>query len=50
VTSKGAKQIARKKVEYECRAINLVEEIEKFKDETKVTGHEAAKRDSIAGS
>jgi hypothetical protein len=49
-TSKGAKQMARKKVKSECRATNLEVEIKKVKDETIVTGHEAAKRDSLAGS
>jgi hypothetical protein len=43
-TSKGAKQMARKKVKDECRAINLECELETF-----VTGHEAAKRRSVAG-
>jgi hypothetical protein len=49
-TKKGAKQVARKQVKYECRAKNLEEEMEKAKDGTEVTGHEAAKRDSLAGS
>jgi hypothetical protein len=50
LTSKGAKQRARKKVKYEGRCSNLEEEMEKVKDEIIVTGHEAAKRDSLAGS
>jgi len=49
-TSKGAKQMARKKVKSECRSRNLEDELEKVKNETIVTGHEAAKRDSLAGS
>jgi hypothetical protein len=49
-TSKGAKQMARKKVKTNCRARNLEGEIEKVKDETIVTGHEAAKRDSLVRS
>ena len=49
-TSKGTKKLARKKEKNECRSRNLEEEIEKVKDETKVTGHEAAKRHSLAGS
>jgi hypothetical protein len=49
-TSKGAKQMARKKVKSEGRVRNLEGEIEKVKDKTIVTGHEAAKRESRAGS
>jgi hypothetical protein len=48
-TSKGAKQTERKKVKDECRAINLECELERVKDETIVTGHEAAKRKRVAG-
>jgi hypothetical protein len=48
-TSKGAKQMARKKVKEECRAINLECDLGRVKDETIVTGHEAAKRRSVAG-
>jgi hypothetical protein len=50
MTSKDAKQMARKRVKSKCRARNLEGEIENVKDETIVTGHEAAKRDSRAGS
>jgi hypothetical protein len=42
--------MARKKVKSECLARNLEDEIENVKDETIVTGHEAAKRESLAGS
>jgi hypothetical protein len=49
-TSKGEKQTARKKVKEESRARNLVAEIEKAKDGTIVTTHEAAIRNSEAGS
>ena len=49
-TSKGGKQTERKKVKDECRAINLECELERVKDETIVTGHEAAKRRRVAGS
>jgi membrane-bound inhibitor of C-type lysozyme len=49
-TSKGAKQMSRKKVKFECRARTLEGEIENVKDETIVTGHETAKRDSLSGS
>jgi hypothetical protein len=49
-TSKGANQMARKKAKTEFRARNLEGEIEKVKDETIVTGHEAAKSDSLGGS
>jgi hypothetical protein len=45
LTSKGAKQIARKKVKSKSRVRNLAVEIENVKDETIVTGHEAAKRE-----
>jgi hypothetical protein len=49
-TSKqGAKQMGRKKVKDECRGINLECELERVKDETFVTGHEAAKRKIVAG-
>jgi hypothetical protein len=42
-TSEGADQMARKKVTSDCRASNLEGEIEMAKDNTIVTGHEAAK-------
>jgi membrane-bound inhibitor of C-type lysozyme len=42
--------MVRKKVNSECRARNLEVEIENVKDESIVTVHEAAKRDSLAGS
>jgi hypothetical protein len=46
----GANQAARKKVKSESRSRNLEDELEKVKDGTMVTGHEAAKRESLAGS
>jgi hypothetical protein len=49
-TSKGANQIKRKEVKVARRKGNLKDELEKVKDETIVTGNEAAKRDSLAGS
>ena len=47
-TSKGATQMARKMVKTESRARKLEGEIEKVKDETIVTGQEAAKKESLA--
>ena len=47
-TLKGvAKKAALKKVKYERRANNLDDEMAKEKDRTVVSGHEAAKRDSL---
>jgi hypothetical protein len=43
-TSKGEKELARKRMKDEFRAKNLECELETVKDETIVTGHEAAKR------
>ena len=48
-TQTGAKKIARKKMKEECRTINLEAELEKVKDGTIVTAHEAAMRKSVAG-
>jgi hypothetical protein len=49
-TSKGAKQMARKKMKDERRTSNLKAEVEIVKDESPVTGHAAALRKSQAGS
>ncbi len=43
-TSKGEKELARKMMKDEFRAKNLECELKTVKDETVVTGHEAAKR------
>jgi hypothetical protein len=48
-TTKGEKQVARKVMRDEFRATNLECELETVKDEAIVTGHEAAKRDNVAG-
>jgi hypothetical protein len=47
--STGGEQTERKKVKDECRAVNLERKLERVKDETIVTGHEAAKRKRVAG-
>jgi hypothetical protein len=49
-TTKGSNHLALKKAKCVYRTRNLEVEIEKVKDETIVTEHEAAKRDMAAGS
>ena len=49
-TSKGVRERAQKKVKSDRRARNLDDEMMKVKDETVITGHEVAKRNSLAES